>query len=97
MMLSTITSFIQNYIGSLIRVNNVRNNSIKIGKEEMKLSSADHMGVQGENSKESRNEILVTNKVAGYITNIQKHFTEFTYQQQIIRMKNCNMVPFAVE
>lgn len=61
-MLFTINTFIQNCIGGLIKFNNARKNFIKIGKEKMKSSLfADHMSIHKENSKESRDEILVTN------------------------------------
>lgn len=61
-MVFTINTFIQNYTGGLIKFNNARKNVIKIGKEEMKSSLfADHMSIHKENSKEPRDEILVTN------------------------------------
>lgn len=60
-MVFTLNTFIQNYTGGLIKFNNARKNVIKIGKEEMKSSLfADHMSIHKENSKEPRDEILVT-------------------------------------
>lgn len=61
-MVSILTAFIQNYTGALVKFNS---------KTKLSLF-ADHMSVHRENSKESRDEILVTNKVAGCIVNIQK-------------------------
>lgn len=60
--MSTHTTFIQNYTGGLVQFDNARKYVIKNRKKERKLSLVtDHMSVHGENSKESRDEILVIN------------------------------------
>lgn len=59
-MVSTLTTFIQNFTGGLVKFNNARKDVINSRKKERKLSLVtDHMSVHGENSKESRVEILV--------------------------------------
>lgn len=75
-MVSILTAFIQNYTGALVKFNS---------KTKLSLF-ADHMSVHRENSKESRDEILVTNKVAGCIVNIQKkkfHWILHTSNKQL--------------
>lgn len=79
-MVSTLATFIQNYTGGHVKFNNARKNVINIGKTDVKFSLfTDHTSVHGENSKESRDEILVTNltKLLDTEPIYKKIFTEF--------------------
>ena len=74
--------------------------SIKIGKEELKLSFADDMILYTENPKDSTKKLLeVTNefsKVAGYKINIQKSVAFLYANNELTEMETKKIVSFTI-